>query len=265
MFNQIKFIFKYINYYISARHIYGHGIHSPFLFQLVKSVFYRKDDKKHYLKLFEYLKSLKKSKATIEINDKGAGSLYFRKKLRRVSEIAFNSSTKPKYGKLISKLVEYLKPLTIIELGTCLGIGTSYLCSKKMPNCKLYTIEGSENLSSYAKENCVFFKEKNLFPITGNFDMVLPDLLDKLETVDLVYIDGNHRKEPTIRYFELLLQKINNNSVLIFDDIHWSDEMEEAWEYVKSHTAVRLSIDIFQMGIVFFKRELSKEHYKIRF
>jgi predicted O-methyltransferase YrrM len=86
----------------------------------------------------------------------------------------------------------------------------------------------------------------------------------KPKTQNLIYFDGNHSKIATLDYFEALLPTISNESVWIFDDIHWSPDMEEAWEIIKKHPKVTVTIDTFQWGLVFFRREQEKEHFIIR-
>lgn len=208
---------------------------------------------------------LGRSRKIISVNDKGAGSRYACSDYRKVRNIVNKGSTREKFGMLLSRLVEFFQPKTIIELGTSIGIGSLFLAAKLKSSGNLYTIEASDTLLEIANEN---FRESgfnHIKAICGTFETVLPELLDELETVDMAYIDGNHRKEPVIRYFECLLKKINNDSILIFDDIHWSTEMEQAWLYIVSHPQVKLSLDLFQAGIVFFRKELSKEHFILRF
>jgi predicted O-methyltransferase YrrM len=95
---------------------------------------------------------------------------------------------------------------------------------------------------------------------------VLPQVLARLDRVDLAYIDGNHRLHPTLQYFEQLLQKKTPDSIFIFDDIHWSAGMEEAWRTICQHPAVTCSIDLFFLGFVFFRPEFkAKQHFCIRF
>jgi predicted O-methyltransferase YrrM len=265
MLDKIKLLFRYLNYQVVSRHSFGHGIHSPFLFNFIDNVLFVKEDNAKYSTIYEYLEFLKRSKIVVKLDDKGAGSRASNSTKHKISLIASNASTKKKFGKLLARMVAYFKPTCIIELGTSLGIGTSYLATELLPESRLYTIEGSENLLSFAQNNCYAFKSSNIIKLPGNFDEVLPELIKILDTVDFVYIDGNHRKEPTIRYFENLLPKLNNNSVLIFDDIHWSGEMEEAWTYIKSHQSVKVSLDLFQIGIVFFRKELLKEDFIVRF
>jgi predicted O-methyltransferase YrrM len=265
MIDKIKLAYKFLKYLISAKHSGGHGIHSPFLFDIAMRVIFCSDNKKKYHSIHIYKNSLKKNHQLIDTEDKGAGSILRKSTIRKINEIAINSSTRNKYGRLLARLIAYFRPATILELGTSFGIGTLYLAINKLKDSKLYTIEASGNLLDYAKN---IFREhniENIIPICGNFDEILPDLLKNVKEFDFVFIDGNHKKEPTIRYFEWLMVKKNNNSVFVFDDIHWSDEMEEAWNYIKGHAEVKLSVDLFQFGLVFFKEGLSQEHFIIRY
>jgi predicted O-methyltransferase YrrM len=265
MNEKFKQVQRFLKYFLLARHTNGHGIHSPFMFAFVTKVIFSKNDTNRYSRVAKYYTFLKKCKNLVEITDIGAGSRFGNKTKRKISAIASNSSTHRKYGKLLARIVDNQKPTNIIELGTSLGIGSFYLSLNMLPESKLYTIEGSEALLSFSKEHCDAFRLPNVFPICGEFDKVLPELLSSIECVDLVYIDGNHRKDATIKYFEWLLPRINTNSILIFDDIHWSTGMQEAWEYIRLHLSVKVTIDLFQFGIVLFKKELSKQDYVIRF
>jgi predicted O-methyltransferase YrrM len=126
-------------------------------------------------------------------------------------------------------------------------------------------MEGAKEIAKTATESFETIGLKNIELIEGNFDDTLPAVVSRLPTVDFVFIDGNHRQEPTERYFLQLLSKNNNDSIFIFDDIHWSIEMEAAWETIKKHPAVSCSIDLFFIGIVFFRNEFKeKQHFRIR-
>ena len=166
---------------------------------------------------------------------------------------------------MLFRLSRYFQPENIIELGTSLGLSTLYL-SYGSPASNIYTIEGCPNISQIAKNN---FREagfEKIRMVTGNFDDKLPEILGHINSLDLAFIDGNHKQEPTIKYFEQCLLKSNPaTTILIFDDIHWSDGMEKAWEYISGHPSVTLSVDIFFMGIVFLRKELTKQHFVIRF
>jgi predicted O-methyltransferase YrrM len=161
--------------------------------------------------------------------------------------------------------VKHYQPKTIIELGTSLGITTSYL-SAGNPNETMTTIEGSKAVAEVAKENFSKLNIQNIRLLQGNFDDLLPPVIRQHSSIDLAYIDGNHRYEPTIRYFKQLLPLTHNDSILVFDDIHWSKEMEQAWEEIKQHPSVQCTIDIFFLGFVFFRSEFKvKQDFQIRF
>lgn len=264
MIEKIFHLKRYLSYLSKAKYYQGHGIHSPFLYALATEVIFKKRDEAAFSYIEKYVNQLKLNHSKIEIIDRGAGSKILHNKKRKISSIARQGITRRKYGIILSQLVNYLKPVHVIELGTSLGIGTIYLASAGRPETKIYTIEAEDSLYYLAMEK---FKSimGHIIPIHGEFDKVLPELLTKLESVDMVYIDGNHRKAPTLRYFQWILKKKNPDTVIVFDDIHWSNEMEEAWNLIISNPEVKLSIDLFQFGIVFFRKEVSKEHYTILF
>jgi predicted O-methyltransferase YrrM len=144
-------------------------------------------------------------------------------------------------------------------------MSSAYLASA-VPGAKLITVEGSSTIATIAKRNFRFLGLTDIELVNGNFDNTLPEILQKHSSIDLAFIDGNHRKQPTINYFNLLVHKIPHSSILIFDDIHWSKEMEEAWVEIKNDSRVMLTIDLFFIGIVFFKDDFkTKQHFVIRF
>jgi len=127
-------------------------------------------------------------------------------------------------------------------------------------------MEGANEVAVVAINNFKSLGLQNVTVVKGNFDETLPSVISQLPSVDFAFIDGNHRREPTERYFQQLLTKTNNNSILVFDDIYWSPEMEEAWKTVREHPLVRCTIDLFFTGIVFFREEFrEKQHFIIRF
>lgn len=225
------------------------------------------DRKKYpaYHQIEDLRKKLLARNEKIEVEDLGAGSSVVKGNLRTIASIADTSLKPAKYAQLLYRMVQHYQPATIIELGTSLGITTCYLASAN-PNAKVYTIEGSASIADISRENFVAAGLKNIELITGNFDDVLPGLLKKIERPDLVYIDGNHRKEPTLHYFEQIRPELSANGLMIFDDIHWSGEMETAWQDILEMDDVRLSIDLFFIGIVSMDTAFkNKQHFKIRF
>jgi len=263
MLHKILFAIRYIKYFISARFYYGHGVHSPFLYRFVRSVLFTRRKNNNYRLVKKVLKAYKKNKNVVFINDFGAGSKTNASDSRTIRDIAINTSTRKKYGNILSRIVDYFNVENALELGTALGIGSLYIAGSG--KVKLHTIEGDKSLYSVAKSTFEQLGLKNIITYHGTFENVLPGILDKINNLDLVYFDGNHTKEATLNYFKLCLNKVHNDSVFVFDDIHWSENMEQAWEEIRKHSKVEVSVDLFQMGIIFFRKELSKEHYIIRY
>lgn len=250
-----------------------HGVHSPFVYNLVTKCFYDKTNHEEYSILKSYRKALLANKETIEVTDFGAGSRVFKSNTRSINQIAKNAGISHKRAKLLFRIVNYFQPNSILEIGTSLGLATSALSlgleaktNNEEPNkkAKITTLEGCPNTALIAKTHCQLQKFKNIEFVNTEFSIYLSTQYPIPNTQDLIYFDGNHSQKATLEYFDLLLPTSTNDSVWIFDDIHWSKDMEEAWEIIKNHPEVTVTIDTFQWGIVFFRREQNKEHFVIR-
>jgi predicted O-methyltransferase YrrM len=259
---RFNFIYSYFEYLLKSKTRFD--IHSPFLFELIENVFKNKKDYIDYARVEELKSNLLQNDKKILVKDLGAGSIIDKGNERSVKQIARNSSKSLKYGRLMYRIAAYFKPKTMLELGTSLGLTTAYMAYGS-PGSKIITIEGCPNIAREAHDNFKSLGLDNIEIITGNFDTELPGILNSVSNLELVFIDGNHRKDPTINYFKQCLSKVSNEMIIIFDDIHWSKEMEEAWREVSSHPAVTLSLDLFFMGFVFFRKELTEQHFIIRF
>ncbi len=265
MFTKFQLAKKYLTYWLTASNGKGHGIHSPFVFDLVKNVLRDKKTYPCYPGIEKARAQLLKQNETIEVEDLGAGSSVIKINQRVVADIAASSLKPVKYAQLLFRLVQYYKPGKIVELGTSLGITTSYLAVGN-PNAQVHTIEGSRAIAGIAFSTFNSIGLSNIQLTTGDFQKMLPPVLLTMETVDLAFIDGNHRKEPTLDYFSKLLSFSTPSTIIIFDDIHWSAEMEAAWASVKQHPRVTLTVDLFFIGMVFINPDLKiPQHYAIRF
>jgi len=265
MYSSVQLVFKYLYYRYTALNGKGHGAHSPFVFSFIKNLL---NDKKHFYP-FEQIEQLRKQmcndKHIIQIEDFGAGSRLHATSARKLSIIAASSLKPKKYGQLLFRLVAYFQPNTILELGTSLGITTSYLAMAN-PSAKVWSLEGANSIADLAEANFKNLGINNVQLIRGNFDKTLEPLLKGIENLDFVFVDGNHRYQPTINYFHLLKPKMQEQSMLIFDDIHWSKEMEAAWDEIKKDPSISLTIDLFFIGIVFFRKEqLVKQDFSIQY
>jgi Predicted O-methyltransferase len=259
-------IFNFISDYLKHRFTAKsrHGTHSPFVYKLTDEVIYDFKSKIEYKSIEAQRKKLFNDDSLVKVTDLGAGSHLNKNRTKKVSQIAKNALKNPALAQLIYRLAKDNNPKSIIELGTCLGITTAYL-SKACPDAEVITIEGCPETAKVAYNN---FKELDLENVelqVGNFDVLLPEIIDKREKLDFVYIDGNHRKEATLNYFNWCLPKIHENSLLIFDDIYWSKGMKEAWAEIKNHPDVVVTIDLFWIGLVYFRKGQAKEHFKIKF
>lgn len=251
-------IIAYIKFLLQSTN--QHGVHSPFVFKLVTKCFYDTTPKKTYLNIKAYRNNLLNNHNKIQITDYGKGSKVFKTNTRSISQIAKVSGSKYKRLQLLTRFVEFNAPNKILELGTSLGLST-YAMTLGNPKAEITTVEGCKNSAQFTT---LEFKELNLNHIqivNQNFDSFLKDISSHY---DLIFIDGNHQKEATIGYFEQLLKNIHNNSVMIFDDIYWSKEMTQAWDYIKQNKKVSVTIDTFFWGFVFFRKEQNKQDFKIR-
>lgn len=259
----IKTAIRYVRYFKNAKSRYE--VHSPFVFAFINEVL---RDKRHYYAFdeIEYRRSLLlKDESILIVEDFGAGSKINKTPERKVSAIAKNTLITPKFGQMLFRLVTFSKPETVLEIGTSLGISTLYL-AKAAPDANIITLEGSKAVADTAIEQFASLEVNNINIITGEFSTTLPKALSSLVKTDIAFIDGNHRFAPTMQYFEQIKPTLHNKSVLIFDDIHWSDEMEQAWNNIKADPSVTLSIDLFFKGIVFFDPAFhAKQHLVLHF
>jgi predicted O-methyltransferase YrrM len=199
------------------------------------------------------------------VNDLGAGSMLTKSNLRRVSSICRNTSKSRKIALLLHRMVAKYQPATVIELGTSLGISTAYLASGN-PKGHVVTMEGSPNIAALASKNFEKLGLANIEIRKGSFDDLLPQQLQGGTNIDFVFIDGNHREEPTLRYFNWLMSAPKSSTILVFDDIHWSPGMEAAWNKIQADPRVRMTIDLFFVGIVLFREEFKvKQDFVIRY
>ncbi|MEE9407255.1 MAG: class I SAM-dependent methyltransferase [Polaribacter sp.] len=249
----IKFLLKSSN---------QHGVHSPFVYQLVTKCFYKKTDHNFWNSFLKIRYHLLDNKKSIKVTDFGSGSKVFKNDEREVSKIAKVAGISNKKAKLLIRLVHFFQPKSVLEIGTSLGLGTSAIKIGNN-NTKITTLEGCSETSTIAQELFIKNNFKSIDVHSGDFKETLPKAVIN-NKFDFIYFDGNHTKKATLEYFETCLQTINNNSVWVFDDIYWSKEMKETWLEIKAHPKVTVTVDVFYFGIVFLRNEQAKEHFKIR-
>ena len=244
----------------------AHSIHSPFVYELYNQVVKSKKKKNADFADIELLrKQLLQRTDEIEILDLGAGSRRNKSNRRKIGEIAKNAEKPARFGQFFYRLSQYLQPETVLELGTSLGITTAYF-AKALPESEIVTMEGCPETARLARKNFSELGLYNASVVVGNIDHTLPDFLKKQnQKIGLAFFDANHRYEPTVRYFREALLYADEDSVFIFDDIYWSKEMTAAWEAIKAHPDVSVTVDLFWVGLVFFRKEQAKENFVLRF
>ncbi len=260
----MQIIFKYLFHYLKGRGRKGYGIHSPYIFHLVTAIINDFTPFYSFKDIEAQRENLLNNQATIKINDLGTGSRLHKTDERTIASIAKHSLKPKKQAQLLFRLVNYLKPVNILEIGTSLGITSSYLASVNS-KAKITTLEGCKEQLNIAKSVFSSLNIKNIESICGEFSNTLPIVLKNIKNLDFVFFDGNHSREATQAYFELCLPYTHNETIFIFDDIHLNNEMEAFWIELIERKDISVSLDLFHMGIVFFKKELTKENLILRF
>lgn len=240
-----------------------HAVHSPFVFHLITKCFYDKKQHDGYSLLKKYRDSLLNNPNTIEVTDFGAGSRIFKSNIRSIAKIAATAGITSKRAELLFRITNYFKPENILEIGTSLGLASSAMALGNT-NSNITSVEGCPQTAGIAARQFTEFGLTNINSTIIEFNYFLQNIDHATTHYDLIYFDGNHQKEATLDYFDLLIPTITNDSVWIFDDIHWSPGMQQAWQIIKKHPKVTVTVDTFQWGFVFFRREQPKEHFVIR-
>jgi predicted O-methyltransferase YrrM len=254
-------IIAYIKYWFKAGS--RHGLHSPLVYELLDEVL--KSQKNYYA--FDEIKHIKKqlleSKDSIEQIEHGAGSKRKNTQQKPIAVLAKTVSIPNQQGEWLFNLVRYFKPCNVLELGTCIGMSTLYMALEDT-NRKIFTIEGNPDSAALAGKIFAQLQLKNIEQFVGKFEDKLEDVLKKMQQLGFAFIDGNHRYSPTIEYFNAILPFCNEQTVLVFHDIHWSKEMEKAWNEIAAHQSVSISIDYFYIGIIIFRKGIIKQHFILK-
>ena len=252
----------YLEYLLGSKN--KHSVHSPFLFQFIDQVINGSAAHPEFERIEKLRTEMLNSTATVKVHDLGASlKEEYDKKL---SVIVGNAAKKAKYAKLLYRIIQFYKPQVCIELGTNVGVSSMYQALALSEESYLHTIEGSQSLAEIAQFNLEKLDLNEKVQVhTANFDERLPKILSHTQRVDYIFIDGNHLEEATMKYFEQALKYSHNDTILVFDDINWSTGMQSAWMQIKDHPQVTATIDLYFLGIVFLRTELSKEHFTIRF
>ncbi len=253
----MNIVFEYIKYKWNAKG--RHGIHSPFVYDLVDKVFKIDFSTSNLALLNTTFKSLKSNKEVITIKDFGVGSHKLGNQ-RSIQQIFKISSSKGHYGKILYQLNKYFQPKKILEFGTSLGIGTLHFHLGN-PESQITTVEACPETLNFTRE---FLKDK--LTNVNYIESTVNDFLNQIsmEKYDLIFVDGHHDGKATIEYMQSLEKHSHNDTIFILDDIRWSDDMFEAWNELRSSNKYNVSIDLFRMGMLIPRKQQEKEHFVLR-
>ncbi|MDG1046304.1 MAG: class I SAM-dependent methyltransferase [Bacteroidia bacterium] len=254
-YSKIKITLKYLRYFLSSKG--KHSVHSPLVYQFITQVLNSNEDGNYSLAEYER-KRLQSDTTSIDFVDFGKSGQTFEKK---INTIAKNSLKSKKYAQLLRRIAQHFQPNKVLELGTSFGITTAYLAYDQ--SVDITTLEGSERVAQEAVQVWKNLKLSQIQCITGDFDKTLH--LVSQQSFDLIYLDGNHRCEPTLTYFNILKKNSHKKTIFIFDDIHYSESMEEAWNQIKQQPDITITIDLFFVGLVWIDPSLSKENFVLRY
>lgn len=254
-------LFRFLRYLFRSTN--AHGIHSPFVFDLYTKTIARRTREPELAPIEALRRRLLSDRRKIRIRDYGAGSKINPNPEREIRDIARNSEKPRRIARLLFRLAQRFQPATIFDLGTSLGLTTLHF-AKATPQARILTFEGCPETAAAARLNFDELEAATVEIVVGNLDDTLPAAVAATDRIDFAFFDANHRYEPTVRYFETCLEKAHDDSLFVFDDIHWSPEMEKAWSYLQAHPRVSLTVDLFFIGLVFFRKSAPKQHFVLR-
>jgi predicted O-methyltransferase YrrM len=265
MYSTAELVINYLRFYWEASNSKGHGVHSPFVFDFINKVLRDKYLNSSLKQWNGWRQDLLRSREKIQLEEIGAGSRIGNFRISTIGALVKRTSKPVRTAHLLYRILNHYQPNSILELGTSVGLSAS-LFSLARPDASIHTIEGVSTIHAKAVEYLGKWNCKNIHCHLGNLDIVLPEVLKVMPAPDLVFMDGNHQEEPTIRYFNQILDYLPESAIVLVDDIHWSAGMERAWKQIQHHPRVTTTIDLFQLGLVFFRPSFrTKLHYKIRF
>jgi predicted O-methyltransferase YrrM len=255
LLNKIFPVIAYLKYWLFKEDKYS--LQSPFLFRIYQELLiFLSERKESDLDIEEIRNDLLNSAVTIKVDDFGAGSKKVNTQIRRISDITKYSTSSRKFAQVYQYFCMLTPAKTVLELGTCMGLTSRYL--SRITSGTTFTFEGSEEIKAIAMGSESF---ENLNFIQGKINETLPGILRQVDHVDFALIDANHTYDGTMNAYNQIKEKVLPTSILAIGDIHWSPEMETAWKEISNQEEVKLSLDFFECGIIFFDSPVPKNHF----
>lgn len=210
------------------RHHRGHGIHSPFVFNLITKVIEEKTPYHIY--------------DDIELILKG---------------MPLKQNELNKTNKLLFKLVNYFGSKRVLEIGS--GYGINSLClTAPSKDIKCISIEYSEKKYSLATE--IYKKWDRKISLVSTTE--LPEITEKQ---DCIFIDLSNCNNLPPNLNQYLSRLSYNKTFIIIKGIRTNKRHQMLWKSIKDMESRTVALDLFNIGIVFFDTSLYRWNYKISF
>lgn len=242
---------QFLKYYFRAK--LPNKISDPEILNLLKNFLNLNQRKTIYNEIENLRVSAGQDNSKIDFYELGAKRQF--KRSKRIKDILSKSVSPKQKCELLQNISKKAGEGVIVEIGTSLGFVSAYLAIGNSEK-SVFTFEGNPTIVDFANRMHKNLNINNVFIVNGDFEDTLDKNLSKINLISFAFIDGNHQENATIRYFEKVLKKCNEDSIIVLDDIYWSKAMNQAWNKIKRYEQVSASIDLFQIGIVFLKSSL---------
>ena len=220
----------------------GHGVHSPFVFDLITTVI----EEKRFYYCYERLKLVRES--LLENRDR----VVFNNRGYTVNEFLKRFCFSEREDMLLFRLANRFQPRTIYIHGCDLGLAPLYLTSWS-EGAVCTVIESEPSLAAIAQKTIVEHPSASIdFHTSFNPENTENRIFDFIVLGKTFSIDA----------FESFLPYINDNSIIVISDIHSSEKNRKIWKRICVAPKVTVTIDLYSLGIVFFNPKLHRKTYK---
>jgi predicted O-methyltransferase YrrM len=167
---------------------------------------------------------------------------------------ACGRSRTPLWCRQLLEMVLALRPASCVELGTCVGISSSYIAAalERNDHGRLVTIEAFAANVDIARRSFARLGLQRVEARRGTFEQVLTDVLAEQRPVDFVFVDGNHDEGATLGYAAAVKPFLAEDAIVVFDDISFSDGMERAWRRLASDPDATAAVDLGPVGLCLY-------------
>ncbi|MDD2435944.1 MAG: SAM-dependent methyltransferase [Massilibacteroides sp.] len=227
--------------YRKIRYRKGHGVHSPFVFNFITKVI---DERAAYYCLKD-----------IELT---------RKKFFYENEPFHKWEIRPKYGALLMRISNYLKPQNLLLIGSDLSFSALY-SSSYASTTRCVVLEEKTEIAAFSRSVIEKHRAKNILLKEGVYQKTVSEVLEHTDKLDFVYFGYPNDSALDIPVFECILPHLHEHSVLILRGIRKTKDRKEFWNRLCARPEVSVTIDVYELGIAFFNHKIHKKNYIVSF